>query len=138
MWRLKQLKEDPDPKKSRRLISDINVDKYTRSITARILGSPPLQISWLGGEVKLDSENRPHGFNDFQVIENQKHLIPKVTSLGWAPRRINGFFHHGILNGITGIATNRSNVIWAIVNDGILHGPTVTFGINFIMEEVRI
>ena len=138
LWRLKSLKEDPDRNSSRKLISDINVDEDRKNITARILGSPPLRITWLGGEARLDKENRPHGFNDFQVIEDHKHMIPKANSLGWAPRRINGFFHHGVLNGITGIATNRSNLVWATVKDGILHGPTVTFGINFIMEEVRI
>ena len=136
LWRLKPIKEDPNHNISLKLIHDINVDKENKSITAKILGSPPLQIRFLGGEVTLDNKNRPHGFNDLEVIVEDKHRIPKATSLGWAPRRITGFFRHGILNGIAGISTNRSNLVWATVRDGVLHGPTLSYGINFIMEHV--
>ena len=136
LWRLRPIKEDPNHSISQRLIHDINVDSKNKSITAKILGSPPLQIRFLGGEVTLDNKNRPHGFNDLEVIVGDKHRIPKATSLGWAPRRIAGFFQHGILNGFAGISTNRSNLVWGTVKDGVLHGPTLSFGINFIMDHV--
>ena len=136
LWRLKPIREDPNHNISQKLIHDINVDRENQSISASILGSPPLQLRFLGGEVALDSENRPHGFNDLQVIVADKHRIPKATSLGWAPRRITGFFRHGLLNGVASISSNRSNLVWATVKDGVLHGPTLTYGINFIMEHV--
>ena len=136
LWRLKPLKEEPDHKHSRKLISDVNIDNENRNMTARIFGSPPLQIKIVGGQVTLDGDNRPHGFNDFQVINDHQKFVPRDDTLGWAPKRIIGFFQHGSLNGITGIATNRSTLIWGMVKDGVLHGPTITYGISFIMEEV--
>ena len=51
LWRLKPIKEDPNHNISLKLIHDINVDKENKSITAKILGSPPLQIRF--SEVKL-------------------------------------------------------------------------------------
>ena len=107
-------------------------------MTASILDSPPLEIKILGGEATLDDKGRPHGFNDFQVVGKHKHLIPIGNTMGWRPRRIVGFYNHGTLNGFTSIATDRSNLVWVVVKDGILHGPTITIGVNFIMEEVRI
>ena len=136
LWRLKPIQEDPNHSISLQLIHDINIDRENKTITAKILGSPPLPIRWIGGHVALNSENRPHGFNDLEVILADKHMIPKATPLGWAPRRITGFFRHGILNGIASIATNRSNLVWGTVKEGVLHGPTLSYGINFIMEHV--
>ena len=136
LWKLKPVMEEPDVDNSRKIISDVHLDKDRASITARILGSPQLQIKIIGGEVRFDKKGRPHGFNDFQVIDSHKHLVPKANTMGWVPHRIIGFYNHGKLNGIISIATDRSNIIWATVRNGILHGPTITIGINFIMEEV--
>ena len=136
LWRLQPLKEEPDLDSSLKLISDVKLDVKKERLTAKILGSSTLEIRPLSGEVTFDREGRPHGFNDFQVIDQHKLFIPKVKAIGWAPVRIVGFFHHGTLNGITLMTTDRNNLVWGVVRHGVLHGPTITFGINFIMEEV--
>ena len=136
LWRLQPLKEEPNLDSSLKLISDVKLDENKERMTAKILGSSMLEIRPLSGEVTFDRECRPHGFNDFQVIDQHKLFIPKVKALGWRPVRIIGFFHHGTLNGFTSMTTDRNNLVWGIVRHGVLHGPTITFGINFIMEEV--
>ena len=136
LWRLQPLKEEPNLDSSLKLISDVKLDVNKERMTAKILGSSILEIRPLSGEVTFDREGRPHGFNDFQVIPQHKLFVPKIKAIGWAPVRIVGFFHHGTLNGITSMTTDRNNIVWAVVRHGVLHGPTITFGINFIMEDV--
>ena len=83
LWRLQPLKEEPNLDSSLKLISDIKLDVNKERMTAKILGSSILEIRPISGEVTFDREGRPHGFNDFQVIDQHKLFIPKVKAIGW-------------------------------------------------------
>ena len=136
LWRLRPELEEPDRNKSPKLISDIVLNPKTKNITARILGSPAVEIRFAAWDVMLDSNNQLNGINDIYVVNKYRHLIPKDNTLGWSPVRIVGRFSHGDLNGYTLVETNVSTYAWVTVNTGILHGPSILYGISHILEPV--
>ena len=135
-WQLRPDVEQLDIFKSTKLISDIDICIKTKSMRAKILGSQPLNIQFTTGHIKLDTHFKLNGFNDIKIAFEHNQFVPKDHSLGWVPTRIVGKFDHGDLNGFTYIETNVSNVIWAMVRHGILHGPCVISAISYVIEQV--
>ena len=70
------------------------------------------------------------------MVEEHEHLIPKDKTLGWGPVRIIGIFSHGILNGYTVIKTKKHSTALVMARDGVLHGPCLIYGIQYLLEEV--
>ena len=136
LWQLKPTLEEPDRNKATKLIADIVINLRNKSMTARILGSPPVEITFTGAFLKIDRNNILNGINDISVVEKYRHLIPKDNTLGWSPIRIIGMFSHGDLNGLTVVETNVSTYAWMTVNHCILHGPAIIYGISHILEPV--
>ena len=136
LWRLKPVLEEPDNNKSTKLISDIVLNQKNKSITARILGSPAVEITFTLGSARLDSKNKLNGVNDIMIIQEHWKHIPNDITLRWAPIRIIGIFVHGELNGFTRIDTNVATQAWVTVKNGVIHGPSVIYGISHIMEPV--
>ena len=138
IWRLKPIEKPPAPEISTRLISDVKLDLKSQIINARIFGSPMIKMTARAGAFKLDGNMKLNGFNDLWVLKEFQSLIPPDVTLGWVPIRIMGMFDHGTLNGMSYIETNASTKVSAMVKDGILHGPFVSYGISFILETVSM
>ena len=138
LWRLKPNDKPPTSKISTRLISEVKLDVKSQIINARIFGSPVIKMTARAGAFKLDGNMKLNGFNDLWVLKEFQNLIPPDVTLGWVPIRITGMFKHGALNGISYIETSVSTKVSAMVKDGILHGPFVSYGISFILETVSI
>ena len=138
LWRLKPNDKPPTSRISTRLISEVKLDVKSQIINARIFGSPVIKMTARAGAFKLDGNMKLNGFNDLWVLKEFQNLIPPDVTLGWVPIRIAGMFKHGALNGISYIETNVSTKVSAMVKDGILHGPFVSYGISFILETVSI
>ena len=43
-------------------------------------------------------------------------------------------FHHGLLNGIVGFITWQQQFVFATFKNGIMHGPTIVYGIVPILN----
>ena len=125
-----------DAENSTRLISDVIVNLDTKTATAVILGSPPVNIFFETGDIKVDEGLKLNGFNTLSVSPGHQKLIPRDKALGWSPIKIIGNFNHGDLNGFVLLKTNASTSVWATVKHGILHGPCVISGISYILEQV--
>ena len=138
LFLLKPELEQLDVAKSTKLISDITFCKESKSMKARILGSPPVKFQFGRGHCNLDEDLRLNGFNQINVAAEGQQYLPKDKTLGWVPISIAGSFEHGVLNGLVLIATNVSTNVWATVKSGILHGPCVVSGISYIMDVVRV
>ena len=136
LWRLRPELEEPDTNNSVKLISNFFLNHKTKNMTARILGSSEVEITFTGGAVTLDSNNQPNGINEISVVKKYHPLIPKDNTLGWSPTKIVGMFSHGELNGYTFVETNVSTHAWVTVKKGILHGPSIIYGISHILEPV--
>ena len=121
MWRLRPELEEVDKNKSVKLISDFVLNHETKNMTARILGSPEVEIRFTGVDVKLDNNNQPNGINEISIVEKYRSLIPKDNTLGWSPIRIVGMFSHGELNGYVSVETNYSTFACLTVKNGVLH-----------------
>ena len=136
LWRLRPELEEEDTNKSVKLISDFVLNHKTKNMTARILGSPEVEIMFTGLAVTLDSNDQPNGINDISVVKKYRHLIPKDNTLNWSPTKIVGMFSHGELNGYTFVETNVSTHAWLTIKNGVLHGPSIIYGIPHILEPV--
>ena len=137
LWQLRPELEQLYVAKSNMLISDVNICSEKKSMTARILGSPPVTFVFANGHVRLNNNMKLNGFNHIQIDSEQQQHVPKEKTLGWGIISIAGKFSHGVLNGLTLIKTNVSTEVWATVKNGILHGPCVVYGISYIIDPVR-
>ena len=136
LWQLKPESSKVNAENSTKLISDVIVNTDTKTATAVVLGSPPLNLVFETGDIKVDKDLLLNGFNDLSILTGHQQLIPRDKALGWTPIRIIGNFIHGELNGIVLLKTNVSTSVWATVKNGILHGPCVISGISYIIEQV--
>ena len=138
LWKLKPDLEKLDENGAVKLISDINLNIEHNTMTARVLGSPPVKIQFASGDVKLDNNMRPNGLNDIIIASENQHLVPRDKALGWSPTRIIGHFDHGSLNGFAFLQTNLTTFVWAMTKNGILHGPCLIWRISYIIEPVSL
>ena len=136
LWRLRPMEQLLDMKTSLKLISDFEFNSKSWKCYARILGSQPLKVHFQYKRIKLDNDLKPNGYNDIQIEFSQRHLIPKDKTLNWAPSRIIGIFHHGVLNGPALVQTNTSSYAWVTVQDGALHGPCIISKTHFTLDIV--
>ena len=136
LWNMRPVTSLPDLGKSIKLVSDFNFDQKSKIMTARILGSQPLKVNFNLKRVKLDNERKPHGYNDIFIVKEHQHLTPKDKTLNWVPERIVGIFIHGVLSGNVLIETSSKAHAWMVAQNGILHGPAVLNGIQYLLETV--
>ena len=136
LWQLKPDFEELDENEAVRLISDVNLNTENSTMTARVLGSPPVKIQFASGDVKLDDNMKLNGLNDIIIESENQHLVPRDKALGWSPTRIIGHFHHGSLNGFAFLQTNLTTFVWAMTKNGILHGPCIIWRISYMIEPV--
>ena len=136
LWQLRPQLKQLDKANSIRLISDIHLCTETKSMKASILGSPPVKIAFGNGDIKLDHNLTLNGFNHLIVVLEYQQYVPGDKSLGWYPTQISGNFERGVLNGLALVKTNVSTTVWAMLRDGILHGPCVVYGISYIIGTV--
>ena len=61
LWKLKPDLEKLDENGAVKLISDINLNIEHNTMTARVLGSPPVKIQFASGDVKLDDNMKLNG-----------------------------------------------------------------------------
>ena len=136
LWQLKPESERLNENMSTRLLADVNLNIEEKTMTARVLGSPPVKILFSAGDIKLDNDLKLNGFNDIIIESEYQKLVPRDSTLGWSPTRIIGNFDHGNLNGFAFLQTNVSTFVWAMMKNGIMHGPCVIWGISYIIEPV--
>ena len=132
---LRQLRpelQEIDVQISSSLISDIILE--TKNMTARIFGSPPLNIMFK--EIRVDENGKPNGYCHIYVVKEHIQFIPKDKTLNWTPVEFGGMFIHGNLNGIVAVQTNTSSYGWMTAKNGILHGPCAIYGIHHLLEPV--
>ena len=137
LWQLRPDSEQLDEDVSTKLIADINLNVEEKTMTARVLDSAPVNIIFAAGGMKLDKALKLNGFNDIIIASEHRKIVPSDKTLGWSPTRILGYFDHGSLNGFTFLETNVKTYVWAMVKNGIMHGPCVIWGISYIIEPVR-
>ena len=138
LWQLRPETEQLHEDMSTKLIADIHLNVEEKTMTARVLGSAPVNIIFAAGFIRLDNDLKLNGFNDIIVASEHQKFVPRDKTLGWSPTRIIGNFHHGNLNGFAFLETNVSTSVWAMVKNGIMHGPCVIWGISYIIEPVRL
>ena len=137
LWQLRPEIDHFDESNSIKLISNIILCTKMKSMTARILGSPPVKVRFRTEAFNVDNYLRLNGFNDIEVVSEEQQYVPRNRPLNWSPIRIAGKFENGVLNGLAFITTNVSTYVWAMVKDGVLHGPCVIYGISYIIDPVR-
>ena len=137
LWQLRPELEQLDEANAIKLISNIAFCEKMKSMTARILGSPPVKIKFRTGSFNLDKNLRLNGYNDIEIISKEQQYVPRNKPLRWYPTRVAAKFDHGVLNGLAFITTNVLTYVWAMVKNGILHGPCVVYGVSYIIEPVR-
>ena len=138
LWRMNTAVTNPDFCVSSKLISNLHISLDTKRLVGKIFGSPVLRMKAAQGIFRLNSNHTLNGYNDIWVLEDDQELVPNNTFLGCIPIRVSGYFKHGHINGLTRIETKAKTVVWALTDNGVLHGPSITYGIPYILERVRI
>ena len=128
LWHLKPLSEELDTNRASKLISNISFNETTKVFTANILESKkPLRIYF--NEFKLNKKFELDGYCDISVIWDDRHLVPKDATLGWAPYQIRGIFKNGKMSGTAIIDTNSQSFGWVTMKDDVMHGPIIFQGL---------
>lgn len=136
LWRLKPITEDINESRSLKLISNITFDHKRKNVTAVILGSAPLRITF--NELHMNVSQELNGYCDISVAQDDRRYLPRDKALQWPPYRIRGMFNHGKLNGIVTIETNTISSGWALVRKGVMHGPVVFHGLMPVIPVRRV
>ena len=138
LWRMNTIITKPDLCESSKLISNLHMSLDSNSLVGKIFGSQLIRMKAAQGTVTLNDNYTLNGYNDIWVLEEDQELVPNNTFLGCTPIRVSGYFKHGHINGLTRIETKAKTVVWVITDNGVLHGPSITYGIPYILERVRI
>ena len=136
LWRLKPITENIDESRSLKLISNITFDHKNKNVTAIILGSTPLRITF--NQLQTDANQVLNGYCDISVVQDDRRYLPRDKTLHWPPYRIRGMFNHGKLNGIVTIETNTMSSGWVTVKNGVMHGPVVFHGLMPVIPVRKV
>ena len=93
--------------------------------------------TWDIEALTIDENLQPHGAcNLFTSNFGLEHMnkTGKHDFLNWSIKTISGRFHHGLLNGIVGFITWQQQFVFATFKNGIMHGPTIVYGIVPILN----
>ena len=88
--------------------------------------------SWYAEELTIDENLQPHGLCNFILPNFGVEHMNKTGNhdfLKWSITAISGRFHHGLLNGIVGLITWQRQFVFVTFKNGIIHGPSIAYGI---------
>ena len=134
LWHLKPILDNINDVSSIQLISKITMGHGIEKWKASVLGSPAITIIF--EEIGLDQDKKLNGYCQIRIPNKETRSIPRDNTFNWVPIRISGMFQNGQLNGTVLIETDTLGSGWAIVKNGVMHGPVVFQGIQPVSRVI--